>query len=47
MLRVAPGYDAAIERRLAGFYDEVYGVAHTAFDVADWLGTFETVPCRA
>lgn len=51
-LTVRPGFDAAIDRRLAEFYDTTYGVAYTAFDVpaADRLGRaapFETVPCRS
>jgi formylmethanofuran dehydrogenase subunit A len=50
-LAVAPGYDAAIESRMADFYERTYGVSHTAFDVpeAHLLGrrhAFETVPCR-
>ena len=50
-LAVRPGFDAAIDRRLAAFYDDLYGVAHTSFDVpaADWLGRaqdFELVACR-
>lgn len=48
---LAPGYDAAIEARLARFYETTYGCAHTAFDVpADLLGRAlpaEIVPCRA
>jgi formylmethanofuran dehydrogenase subunit A len=43
VLRAAPGFDRAIERRLADFYDEMYGVPHTAFDVPDTLAAFETV----
>jgi formylmethanofuran dehydrogenase subunit A len=50
-LTVDPGFDAAIDRRLAAFYDRIYGVSHTAFDVpaAYLLGRsqpFEAVPCR-
>jgi len=50
-LAVRPGFDAAIDRRLAAFYDAAYGVAPAAFDVpdAEHLGraaAFETVPCR-
>lgn len=47
VLRVAPDYDTAVERRLAGFYDQTLGVPHTAFDVPDWVGEFEMVPCLA
>jgi formylmethanofuran dehydrogenase subunit A len=48
---VRPGFDSAADRGLAAFYDSIYGVPHTAFDVpaADLLGRtqpFETVPCR-
>jgi formylmethanofuran dehydrogenase subunit A len=48
---VRPGFDSAAVRGLAAFYDSIYGVPHTAFDVpaADLLGRtqpFETVPCR-
>jgi formylmethanofuran dehydrogenase subunit A len=48
---VRPGFDTAVDRGLAAFYDSIYGVPHTAFDVpaADLLGRtqpFETVPCR-
>ncbi len=46
VLNVAPGYDAAIDRRLSAWYDETYGIPHTAYDVpAD--AAFEVVPCRA
>jgi formylmethanofuran dehydrogenase subunit A len=50
-LAVRPGFDGSVDRRLAAFYDQVYGVPHSAFDVpaADQLGRgqpFETVPCR-
>jgi hypothetical protein len=50
-LAVAPGYDAAIDRRMAEFYERTYGVSHTAFDVpeAHLLGRanpFEPVACR-
>ncbi len=46
-LAVRPGYDAAIERRLARFYDDIYGVRHTAFDVPEGIMPFETVACSA
>ncbi len=49
-LAIEPGFDAAADRRLAGWYDRLYGIPHTAFDVpADATGRalpFETVPCR-
>jgi formylmethanofuran dehydrogenase subunit A len=50
-LAVRPGFDTAVDQRLAAFYDSIYGVPHTAFDVpaADVLGRtqpFEAVPCR-
>lgn len=50
-LAVRPGFDAAIDRTLAAFYDTIYGVPHTAFDVpeAEIIGRnapFELVPCR-
>jgi formylmethanofuran dehydrogenase subunit A len=44
-LAVRPEYDSAIERRLAGYYDEVYGARYDAFDVPAGLQRFETVPC--
>ncbi len=50
VLAVRPGFDAAIERRLSSYYDDIFGLPHTAFDVpASALGetgAFETVPCR-
>jgi formylmethanofuran dehydrogenase subunit A len=50
VLTVRPGFDAAIDRRLAGFYDEIYGVKHTAFDVPPEAiprpDPFEAIPCR-
>jgi formylmethanofuran dehydrogenase subunit A len=49
-LSVRPGFDTAADRRLAGWYDRLYGVPHTLFDVpAHATGradAFETVPCR-
>ena len=48
-LTVQPGFDAAVERRLASFYDDLYGVPHSAFDVPAHAiagaDPFETVPC--
>jgi formylmethanofuran dehydrogenase subunit A len=48
---VRPQFDAGVDRGLAAFYDRVYGLPHTAFDVppAEALGRsqdFEAVPCR-
>jgi formylmethanofuran dehydrogenase subunit A len=48
---VRPAFDAGVNRGLGAFYDRVYGVSHTAFDVpaAEALGRgqeFEAVPCR-
>ncbi|MDQ2803848.1 MAG: formylmethanofuran dehydrogenase subunit A [Pseudomonadota bacterium] len=50
-LTTAPGFDAAVDHRLAAYYEETFGVAHTAFDVPGELAglldePFETVPCR-
>lgn len=46
VLSVRPGYDRAADQRLAAFYDETYGVAHTAFDVpAAVVGGSEMVAC--
>ncbi|MBV8577846.1 MAG: formylmethanofuran dehydrogenase subunit A [Acetobacteraceae bacterium] len=52
VLRVRPDFDgAAADTRLAAWYDRVYGVPHSMFDVpADMTGragAFETVPCRS
>ena len=48
-LTVHPGFDAAIEQHLASYYDDLYGVPHTAFDVPSYAiphaDPFETVPC--
>ncbi len=46
-LAVRPGFDAAIDRRLAAFYDEIYGIRHDAFDVPEGIMPFETVACSA
>jgi formylmethanofuran dehydrogenase subunit A len=50
VLHAAPGYDRAIDAQLGRFYDDIYGIAHDAFDVPDSLAggaaQFETVPCR-
>ena len=50
-LAVRPGFDASADQRLASFYDTIYGVPVSAFDVPDatHLGRahpFEAVPCR-
>ena len=49
VLTVQPGFDAAIEQRLASYYDDLYGVPHSAFDVPAHAFAhaepFETVPC--
>ncbi len=51
VLHSSPGFDRAIDTRLAGFFEDTYGVPHRAFDVAAELvgGTehFEVVPCRS
>jgi len=48
VLSVRPGYDRAIERRLASFYEQTYGVAHTEFDVpARAVANSELVACLA
>ena len=47
VLSVHPGYDRAIDRRLAAFYDRAYGVSHTAFDVpTHMVANPELVACR-
>ncbi len=51
-LHVAPGFDRAIETRLARYYDDVFGVPLSAFDVPETAiarrdqPAFESVPCR-
>lgn len=49
-LTLAPGHDAAIERRLRAYYDQRYGISPDVFSVPDWaIGRpepFEAVPCR-
>lgn len=48
-LTVQPGFDAAIETRLAAYFDDVYGAPYTVFDVPPHAiaraDPFETVPC--
>lgn len=47
VLTVRPGYDRAIDHRLAAFYDQAYGISHTRFDVPDRvIAGIEDVPCR-
>jgi len=50
-LNVQPGFDPSIERRLAAWYDDIYGVRPDAFDVPEQAGGrgsgFEAVPCRS
>jgi formylmethanofuran dehydrogenase subunit A len=47
--QVAPGFDAAIERKLARFYDRYYGVTPSSFGVPGGIAArpdrFQTVPC--
>jgi formylmethanofuran dehydrogenase subunit A len=47
--QVAPGFDAAIERKLAHFYDRYYGVSPSSFGVPVSIAArpdrFQTVPC--
>lgn len=51
VLHTAPGFDRAIDSRLAAFYDDAYGISHAAFDVPAHLpglsAAFEAVPCRS
>jgi formylmethanofuran dehydrogenase subunit A len=46
----APGFDAAIERRLQSFYDRYYGIDPSSFgvpgDIAARPDRFSKVPCR-
>jgi len=48
--QVAPGFDAAIERRLDRFYDRYYGIGPSSFgvpsDIAGRPERFATVPCQ-
>jgi formylmethanofuran dehydrogenase subunit A len=50
VLTVQPGYEASIETNLSDWYDRVFGVPHTAFDVAPeavgYPNRFTAVPCR-
>ncbi|AHJ62599.1 Tungsten-containing formylmethanofuran dehydrogenase, subunit A [Granulibacter bethesdensis] len=40
-----PEFDRGVDRRLKGYYEQVYGVPHTLFDVPGHLKSFETVEC--
>jgi formylmethanofuran dehydrogenase subunit A len=48
-IAVAPGFDAAIERRLATYYEDIYGVPPGAFDVPEFAipraDRFEVLAC--
>ncbi len=48
--QVAPGFDAAIERRLDRFWDRYYGIGPASFgvpgDIAGRPQRFATVPCQ-
>jgi formylmethanofuran dehydrogenase subunit A len=52
-LALQPGFDGAINRRLAAYYDSKFGVPHEVFDVPAWAAEaaagaadrFEIVPC--
>ena len=47
---VRPGFDQQIEGRLGRFYEDLYGISPSLFDVAESVlprhGSFEGVPCR-
>jgi formylmethanofuran dehydrogenase subunit A len=47
---VQPGFDPAIDARLAAYFDDLYGAPHTVFDVPDFAirrsDPFAVVPCR-
>ena len=49
VFQVAPGFDTAIERRLARFYDRYYDVELSSFGVPGYIAArpdrFATVPC--
>jgi formylmethanofuran dehydrogenase subunit A len=49
-LRVRPGFDRAIERRLDAYYDDLYGLPRSLFDVPEAAlagkGVFAEVACR-
>ncbi|HEX5325337.1 MAG TPA: amidohydrolase family protein, partial [Acetobacteraceae bacterium] len=48
-LTVRPGFDAAIDARLADWYDQAFGLSHRTFDVAaeavGGFDRFEAIPC--
>ncbi len=49
-IAVQPGFDAAIDHRLAEYSEETYGLPHTIFDVPEQLAglldePFETISC--
>ena len=50
-LHVAPSYDRAIDRKLDGYYERLYGVPRRLFvvppEARGFLGAFEKVPCAA
>ncbi|WP_166140865.1 formylmethanofuran dehydrogenase subunit A [Methylosinus sp. RM1] len=49
-LRVRPGYDRAIEKRLDAYYDELYGLSRSIFDVPEAAlagrSVYAEVACR-
>ena len=51
VLTVRPGFDQQIEGRLGRFYEDLYGVPPSLFDVTESVlprqGSFEGVSCRA
>jgi formylmethanofuran dehydrogenase subunit A len=50
-LHVAPTFDRAIDRKLDGYYEGLYGVPRRLFvvppEARGFLGAFEAVPCAA
>jgi formylmethanofuran dehydrogenase subunit A len=50
-LQVAPSYDRAIDRKLDGYYERLYGVPRRLFvvpaEARGFLGAFADVPCAA
>jgi formylmethanofuran dehydrogenase subunit A len=48
-LKVNPGYDKAIDRRLVGYYEQHFGIAHNMFAVPDHIlphnDPFQEVAC--
>ena len=49
-LHISPGFDKNIHRRLDGYYDELYGLPRTIFDVSEAAlpkeNRFSEVACR-